>query len=75
MADAWVSVKERLPEPGKNCWVSLPRKQGVPQVFVAQRMWNGDGWCIPGSEFHDAGRVTHWQPYVVPAPPKETANG
>ena len=59
----WISVKERLPESGKEA------------VMIALRWGEVDiGWCEEGrwgSEFvneYDDGEVTHWMP--LPQPPK-----
>ena len=59
----WISVKDRLPESGKDA------------VLIALRWGAVDiGWCEEGrwgSEFvneYDDGEVTHWMP--LPQPPK-----
>ena len=59
----WISVKDRLPESGKDA------------VMIALRWGEVDiGWCEEGrwgSEFvneYDDGEVTHWMP--LPQPPK-----
>ena len=59
----WISVKDRLPESGKDV------------VLIALRWGEVDiGWCENGrwgSEFvneYDDGEVTHWMP--LPQPPK-----
>ena len=59
----WISVKDRLPESGKDA------------VLIALRWGTVDiGWCEEGrwgSEFvneYDDGEVTHWMP--LPQPPK-----
>ena len=59
----WISVKDRLPESGKE------------SVLIALRWGEVDiGWCEDGrwrSEFvneYEEGEVTHWMP--LPNPPK-----
>ena len=59
----WISVKDRLPESGKE------------SVLIALRWGEVDiGWCEDGrwrSEFvneYEDGEVTHWMP--LPNPPK-----
>ena len=59
----WISVKDRLPESGKE------------SVLIALRWGEVDiGWCEDGrwrSEFvseYEDGEVTHWMP--IPQPPK-----
>ena len=60
----WISVKDRLPESGKE------------SVLIALRWGEVDiGWCEDGrwrSEFvneYEEGEVPHWMP--LPNPPKE----
>lgn len=62
---AWISVAERLPEPGV---VILAGGSN----FVTEAIFNGGGhWWILLDDGSISARVTHWQP--MPAPPGEAA--
>ena len=57
----WISVKDRLPEPGER--VIVARGEKVEQgVYLAVNGW----WKVYGTNTKS---VTHWMP--LPEPPKE----
>lgn len=69
-ANGWISVNERLPEPGIRVlvWVSSDR-WGVwadSCVEIAERKNLYGKWDVEGWDHDD---VTHWQP--LPAPPEQ----
>jgi hypothetical protein len=76
----WISVADRLPEPGTECLVFGPHwfseepcirmdcwdeQHEAPVGFSSQTVPIGLGWC--DSSFEE---VTHWMP--LPTPPKES---
>lgn len=63
----WVSVEERLPEPGEIalCITSY----GVRFVGINEAE-GGEVWRYAGLDL-ESRKVTHWQP--LPAPPKESS--
>lgn len=54
--DGWISVKDRLPELGQDVWVFL-RGEVIQWQNTNSRYWDKDA-------------ITHWQPFIKPAPPK-----
>lgn len=52
----WISVKDRLPELGQDVWVFL-RGEVIQWQNTNSRYWDKDA-------------ITHWQPFIKPAPPK-----
>ena len=62
----WVSVEERLPEPGEDCALYV-RCGDVSFVRTGWRMKNGQFIC-PSDLLHGY-EVTHWMP--LPSAPKE----
>lgn len=62
----WISVKDRLPEPGQKV-IAVFRDSGgsiADQARYRDDMFDFSGWCNVQME-----SVTHWMP--LPAPPKE----
>lgn len=63
----WISVKNKLPEPGiKKVIVFVPHEHG-PIIDMA-RYLGEQGWDLVSFELWDE-NVTHWMP--LPEPPKE----
>lgn len=61
----WISVKDRLPEPGTKVWAYQPKYQ-MPLKFISETAW-GPMWSESITSAY-YGRVTHWMP--LPEPPK-----
>lgn len=62
----WISVKDRMPEPGQKV-IAVFRDSGgsiADQARYRDDMFDFSGWCNVQME-----SVTHWMP--LPAPPKE----
>lgn len=61
----WISVKERLPEEGKEVLVYIPKY--IQQYFIAFLSLKNSEWsnryCANMEE------ITHWQP--LPSPPED----
>ncbi|MCD7802026.1 MAG: DUF551 domain-containing protein [Clostridiales bacterium] len=60
----WISVKDRLPEVGKNviiCRPDVPGKYIVEQGYLRSNGW----WKVYGTNVK---RVTYWMP--LPEPPE-----
>ena len=64
MPDAWISVKDRLPEEGVEVSGFRDTSEGkmfYTVVHVGKGKWTRGGYSIS--------RITHWRP--LPDPPKE----
>lgn len=62
----WISVRDRLPEPGQKI-IAVFRNSGglmVDQARYRDDLFDFSGWCNVQME-----SVTHWMP--IPKPPKE----
>lgn len=65
----WISVKDRLPEPGiRKVLVFVPHEHGG--IIDMARYLGENGWDFVSWKIFDSG-VTHWLP--LPEPPKEGA--
>lgn len=62
LLERWISVKERLPEPGDYVLVVDKHEYMTVAEFAHGRFW-------PDSVYINQVTITHWQP--LPAPPKE----
>jgi len=65
----WISVAERLPEPGYQQYLCYGRDYRMPRVdcyYAARYNGWGTGWTIPGVSGLP---VTHWKP--LDEPPKQ----
>lgn len=61
----WISVKDRLPEPGEKV-ITFLRLAGSPMIGTGYFMGD-DGWYYIGIEAPHHDVVTHWMP--LPEPP------
>jgi hypothetical protein len=65
--DGWVPVSERLPEIGQDVW-AYTKNEVVFECEMSERV---------GLKFYDLhlndDEVTHWQPRILPSPPKVKA--
>lgn len=76
----WISVKDRLPEPGKEVllivhgWQSRLIYIGELNHIAAEKSWltgvtsAESDWCIWGWSYLKEPHVTHWMP--LPEPPE-----
>lgn len=68
-AVSWVKCSDRQPTGDFKCWVVKKTKT----VLICR--FNPNCWCWDdedGDDFaFDVNEISHWQPYLVPAPPKE----
>ena len=73
----WIPIEDRLPKIGNLVWlavhgsityVTIAKGEGEMVVEKWWDMWNvdSDGECVDID-----GTATHWQPFVIPEPPKE----
>ena len=80
-APEWISVKDRLPEPGEQVlliaygWSDTTVYLGRLEHMTPETSWltgitsKESEWCIQGWSYLREPRVTHWMP--LPEPPKE----
>jgi hypothetical protein len=65
--DGWVPVSERLPEIGQDVW-AYTKNEVIFECEMSERV---------GLKFYDLhlndDEVTHWQPRILPSPPKVKA--
>lgn len=64
MSNEWISVKDRLPDKGYDCWLMVEGKVERGWYFVNQQVFGHN-------EFHMfmPDKVTHWQQVDVKPPP------
>lgn len=67
----WIKCADRQPSESVKSWVFVEKTQAT---LVCR--FNPDCWCWDdedGDDFaYSVDEISHWQPYLVPAAPKET---
>jgi len=63
----WVSVNERLPEPGRNVLIFTKSGNVGEGNYIENDEWVQYRWSVPSV------KVTHWMP--LPEPPTASNNG
>ena len=63
-AQQWISVDERLPEPGDIVLACLPDYE---ELVIVNKWPKRQATSRVGSSWHESSRVTHWMP--LPPPP------
>ena len=69
-AMSWIRCVDHLPITDMICWVVLKKTREVMVCcFNAHyKYWDDES----GEDFmHQGDEVSHWQPYIIPAPPRE----
>lgn len=69
--NGWTSIRENLPEKGKDILIYIIDFFQEPVIDIAYLMTESDGTiCFKGTGYYfDIKYITHWQP--LPRPPKE----
>lgn len=65
----WVSVEERLPEPGDWCWV-IWKWHLQEQPWEWREDFSGAYWRHDDASLRVREGVTHWMPIAPPPPPE-----
>lgn len=64
----WIKVTDRLPEvANEKYWVFVHGRAEICRYIACRE----NVWVDEDEDYYSSNEVTHWQPIVLPEPPKE----